>query len=135
MNLSLASKLAGITVFLAALLAFRAVWVEPRGIGTLCAGAAPWWPCVPRAGLLWGQYWGLWGGGALVLGMLSNAGLPTAAFSIALGAAGVVNYNATFGMLGLALGAWAWIIPPAPAATVAAPPAPGRTRSTAATAR
>ena len=28
---------------------------------------------------------------------------------MALGAAAVANYNATWGMLGLALGAWAWI--------------------------
>jgi hypothetical protein len=129
-NLSLPCKTAGIMVFLAALLTFRAVWVEPRAVGALCAGAAPWWPCALRAALLWGQYWGLWGGSALVLGVLANRGVPVAALAIALGAAGVVNYNATFGMLGLALGAWAWIIPPAPAATAAAPPAPGRIRST-----
>jgi len=127
-------KLAGIAVFLAAVLLFRMLWVEPRGIGALCADVAPAWPCAPRAALLWGQYWGMWGGAALVLGILANVGLPTAALAIALGAAAVANYNATFGMLGLALGAWAWIIPPAPAATAVAPPAPERTPSTPTTA-
>ena len=43
---------------------------------------------------------------------------------VALGAAGVVNYNASFGLLGAALGAWAWITRaaerPARAATRAA---------------
>ena len=29
--------------------------------------------------------------------------------AVALGAVAVANYNATWGMLGLALGAWAWI--------------------------
>jgi len=29
--------------------------------------------------------------------------------AVALGIAGVINYNASFGMLGAALGAWAWL--------------------------
>ena len=67
---------------------------------------------VPRAVLLWGQHWELWGAGALGLGLwafLRRAGVPLCAAAVALGVAAVVNYNATWGMVGAALGAWTWI--------------------------
>lgn len=107
--------LAGLLVlalWLAGLLAYRAVYVEPRAWDAACALAAPPYACLPRAALLWAQQQGLWGGAALVLGLAAFLGAPTITLAIALGLGGVVNYNASFGMLGCALAAWAWISPP-----------------------
>lgn len=96
---------------LGAMLGYRAVHVEPREWGALCAAAAPPLACGPRAALLWLQHWHLWGAGALGLGLWAFLGGPFAlrVAAVALGAVAVANYNATWGMLGLALGAWAWI--------------------------
>ena len=94
-----------------ALLAFRAAYVDARAWGAACAEAGPAWPCLPREALLWLQYWSLWGLGALALGLCAflTGWLPVAAASVALGAMAVANYNATWGVLGAALGVWAWI--------------------------
>ena len=96
---------------LASLVLYRQHYVEPREWVGLCAAAEPPLACLPRAGLVWLQHWYLWGIGALLLGMwaLFGASLPVAVAAVALGAAAVANYNATWGMIGLALGAWAWI--------------------------
>ena len=96
---------------LGAMLGYRAVYVEPRAWGALCAAAAPPLACGPRAALLWLQHWQLWGAGALGLGLRAflGGGLAPRVAAVALGAVAVANYNATWGMLGLALGAWAWI--------------------------
>lgn len=96
---------------LGAMAAYRAVWVEPREWGGLCAVAGRPLACEPRALLLWLQHWQLWGGGALVLGVWSFLGGPHAArvAAVALGMIATINYNATWGMLGAALGAWAWL--------------------------
>ena len=96
---------------LAALLAYRAVYIEPRAWGGICAAAGAPLICMPRAALLWLQYQYLWGAGALALGIWAFAGAPFAVrvAAVALGAAAVVNYNATWGMIGAALGAWSWI--------------------------
>jgi hypothetical protein len=93
------------------LIAYRAWFIEPREWGAACAAATAPLACAPRAGLLWLQQYGLWGGGGLALGLWAFLGGPfaVAVSAVALGAAGVVNYNATFGLLGAALGAWAWI--------------------------
>ncbi|WP_426956113.1 hypothetical protein [Muricoccus radiodurans] len=96
---------------IAAMVIYRHVWVEPRAWGALCldlsrAPAA----CYPRAGLLWLQHWQLWGAGALALGLWSFFGAPRAvkAAAVALGVIAVLNFNATWGMVGAALGGWAW---------------------------
>ena len=98
-----------VALWLAALLAYRRVYVEPREWGAICAVAAPPFACLPRQALLWAQQWGLWGLAALGLGAAAFAGAPVAVAAVAAGVAGVVNYNATWGMVGAALGAWAWI--------------------------
>jgi hypothetical protein len=100
-----------VAIALAALMAYRAEFIEPRAWGAACAAAAPPLACLPRAGLLWLQQYGLWGLGGLALGLWAFLGGPFAAAvgAVALGAAGVVNYNASFGLLGAALGAWAWL--------------------------
>jgi hypothetical protein len=107
--------LAGLALWLAALLAFRAGVVEPRAWGAACTVAGAPWPCIPRAGLLWLQHYGIWGGAALALGLAGFLGAPTIVLAIAFGLGGVVNYDVSFAMLGLALAAWAWISPAAKA--------------------
>lgn len=103
--------LAAVAAWLGALLAFRAVIVEPRAWAAACVIVYPPLACLPRAGLLWMQAWGLWGLPAVALGLWSLRGAPfaVAVAAVALGAAGVVNYNASWGMLGAALGGWAWV--------------------------
>ncbi|MBW8270724.1 hypothetical protein [Caldovatus aquaticus] len=93
------------------LLLYRALHVEPRAWGAACAAAAPPLACHPRAALLWLQHWQLWGGGALLLGLRAFLGGPfwVRVAAVTLGAAAIANHNATWGMLGLLLGAWAWI--------------------------
>ncbi len=98
-------------LWLAALLVYRHTYVEPRAWVDACAAAMPPFACAPRQALLWAQHWGLWGLSALTLGLLSFIGAPVGTLAMAAGIAGVVNYNATWGMLGAALGAWAWISP------------------------
>jgi hypothetical protein len=108
----------------AGLVAYRAVWLEPRVWGALCVSAQPPLACVPRAGLLWLQRWYLLGGVSLGLGLLAFLRpVPVAVpvLAIVIGIAGVENYNATWGMLGVALGAWAWLRP-CPAAARPLPP-------------
>jgi hypothetical protein len=92
--------------------AYRAAYIEPRAWGVLCAAADRPLACVPRDGLLWLQREYLWGSIALVLGLWAFlAGGPrfVAVAAMAVGIAGVENYNATWGMLGAALGAWGWL--------------------------
>jgi hypothetical protein len=100
-----------LAVWLAALHLYRHHFVEPRVWVDACAAAAPPFACAPRQALLWVQHWGLLGLAALVLGVAAFAGAPLAVTAMAAGIAGVVNYNATWGMLGAALGAWAWLSP------------------------
>ncbi len=92
--------------------AYRAAFIEPRAWGVACAAAAAPLACVPRAGLLWLQREYLFGGVALALGVLAFLGrgpFAVAVAAMAVGIAGVENYNATWGMLGAALGAWTWL--------------------------
>ena len=99
---------------LGAMLLFRARYVEPREWGALCAAAGAPFACLPRAGLQWLQHWQLWGAGALSLGLWAFAGrapFPVRVAAVALGAVAAANYNASWGVLGAALGAWAWIRP------------------------
>jgi hypothetical protein len=109
------AALLGLALWLAALLAYRATYVEPRAWAAACAAATAPWACEPRAALLWMQQYGVWGGGALALGLAGFLGAPTIVLAIGFGIGGVVNYNASFAMLGCALAAWAWISPAAKA--------------------
>ncbi|MDB5315095.1 MAG: hypothetical protein JWO26_215 [Rhodospirillales bacterium] len=98
---------------LAAMLAYREIWVEPRAWGAICAASPRPFACEPRAALLWLQHWQLWGGGALVLGIWAFLGGPhwVRVAALALGMIATVNFNATWGMLGAALGVWAALSP------------------------
>lgn len=100
-----------VAMALGGMLAYRAAYVEPRDWAAACAVAMPRLACVPRDALLWLQHWQLWGCAALGLGVWSMYGAPFAArvAAVALGTVAVANYNAAWGMLGLAFGAWAWI--------------------------
>ena len=102
-------KIAALALWLGVLLAFRAVYVEPGEWAEICAAAAPSLPCLPRAGLLWLQGHDLWGIAALALGLAAFMGAPLALAALAVGIAGIVDYNVSWGMLGACLGAWAWI--------------------------
>ena len=97
---------------IAGLLYFRAFFVEPEHWGGDCAVAEAPLICVPRFGLLWLQSYYLWGCGALLLGgwafLARRREIGVAA--VLAGAAGLSNYNLTWGMLGLALGGWYWIM-------------------------
>jgi len=117
-----AIALACIAGFIAALLLYRHIYVEPREWGAICAPGAPDIPlaCLPRAALLWLQYQYFWGLGALALGLWAFLGGPfwIRIASVVLGIAAVINYNATWGMVGAALGVWAWLCRPRPGVNV-----------------
>jgi hypothetical protein len=106
--------LLAVALVLAAMAIYRQAYVEPRAWGAICAAEQPPFACVPRAALLWLQRFGLWGGGATGLGLWAFMGGPFAVrvAAAALGACAVLNYNASWGMLGAALGAWSWLSPP-----------------------
>jgi hypothetical protein len=107
-----AAALALIAAATAGIIAYRYIYIEPRAWGAICAAAAPPLACAPRAGLLWLQRWYLWGGIALALGLLAflcRGPFWVAIAAIIIGIAGVENYNATWAMVGAALGLWAWI--------------------------
>ena len=107
-----ALSLGAVLLAVGAMALYRHLYVEPREWGALCLdlSRAP-LACRPRAALLWLQHWQLWGAGALLLGLWAFLGGPgfvrTAA--VALGVIAVLNYNASWGLLGAVLGAWAWI--------------------------
>lgn len=116
-----------VLVCLHALLAYRGMFIEPRAWGAICAGVAPALACAPRAALLWAQHYQLWGAAALGLGLWAFIGAPfaVAVAGVAMGAAAVVNFNASWGMWGLALAGWAWVrVSSEPAAGAAAPVPP-----------
>ena len=122
-----AARLIVVGVCWTALLAFRAVYVEPRAAAAACLAAAS-LPCTLRTALLWLQYQELWGAAALALGLLAFfTRLPLAVAAVVAGIAAIVNFNASWGMAGAALGAWAWLMPAAEA--TAASPGSARTPS------
>ena len=111
--------LAVVALATALLLAYRAAFIEPRTWGAICAASSPPLACLPRTGLLWMQQRYLWGAIALVLGLLAflvRAPFAVRVMAVVAGMAAVANYNATWGMIGAALGAWAWLRPSQPAA-------------------
>jgi len=127
--------LAVLLLWVPALVLYRHGFVEPRRWVALCAqggGLA----CGLRAALLWAQRQDAFGLGAVVLGLWAFLGGPFSIrfAAVALGVAGVVNYNVTWAMLGAALGAWAWLRPArrragAGSAAAPGPPAARRRRS------
>ena len=96
----------------AAIFAYRALYIEPRVWGGLCAGAAPPLSCIPRTSVLWLQREYLWGGFALALGLgafLKRGQLTLCVAAVSVGIVAIANFNATWGMVGAALGLWAWL--------------------------
>ena len=103
--------LAIVAASIAGMIAYRYAYIEPREWGAVCATASPPLACAPRAALLWLQQKYAWGGVALALGLsafLLRGPFAVAVAAMVVGVAAVENYNATWGMIGLALGAWAW---------------------------
>ena len=105
--------LAVVAAWTVAMIAYRYAYIEPRAWGAICAATqgAP-LACVPRAGLLWLQREYLWGGVSLALGLVAflfRGPFWMAVGAILVGIGGVENYNATWAMVGLALGAWVWV--------------------------
>jgi hypothetical protein len=104
--------LAVVAAAIVGVIAYRAAYLEPRVWGTVCAGAGAPLACVPRAAVIWLQGRYLWGSVALGLGVwafLCRGPFWVAVAAIVVGVAGVENYNATWGMVGVALGAWMWV--------------------------
>ena len=98
------------------MLEYRALYIEPRAWGAACAltgGSVFALPllCLPRIATLWMQMVYGWGALALFAGLLtwirSPSAIPVAA--VALGGIAIVNQNATWGAIGLCLGAWSWL--------------------------
>jgi len=114
-----------------AVLLYRRHFIEPREWAVLCAAAAPPAACLPRAALLWLQHFYLWGAAALALGFWAFLGAPffVSVAGVVVGMAAVVNYNASWGMFGLALAAWGWLTPPASTGAAPETPAPAPPRS------
>ena len=108
------ADLAGIwmvTMLAAAMFAFREFAIVPRATVGLCAAADAPHFCAARAAVLWLQYQQLFGWAALALGLAGfflGSRWP-AVFAIAVGIAAVINYNATTGIIGIALGLVTWI--------------------------
>lgn len=90
---------------------FRFQTIEPLWTVGACAGADRPGFCVPRQAVLWLQYEQAFGWAAFILGVgafaLGRRWLGVLALGV--GIAAVVNYNATTGVLGAALGLIAWI--------------------------
>jgi hypothetical protein len=103
--------LAVVAACTAAIYTYRAIYIEPRAWGALCAAAAAPAACLPRAGLLWLQREYLWGGIAAALGLLAflaRGPWPLSVAAVCVGIMAIANFNATWGMVGTALGVWAW---------------------------
>jgi hypothetical protein len=99
---------------IAAVEAFRLVWFEPRAVGLACLhGTGPDGVCAARAAMGWLIYHRVLGGAALIAGIAAMAGAPFGfvVAAVCCGAAGLIEYNVSFGMLGAVLGAWVWLRP------------------------
>ena len=90
---------------------FRFQTIAPLWTVAACAGPDRPGFCVPRQAMLWLQYQQAFGWAAFILGVagfvLGRRWLGVLALGV--GIAAVVNYNATTGVLGAALGLYAWI--------------------------
>jgi hypothetical protein len=91
--------------------AFRQLAIVPRATVGLCAAANAPGFCLPRAAVLKLQYYQGFGWAALALGLAAFVlGWRVAgALALGVGIAAVVNFNGTYGILGAALGLFAWI--------------------------
>ena len=106
------SGLAVVAAVTALAILYRAYFLEPRAWGAACAAAHAPLACLPRAGLIWLQGKYALGGAALVLGLVGLAwrgGFPAQLGAVLAGILAIENYNATWGAVGLALGAWGWL--------------------------
>ncbi len=90
---------------------FRQLAIVPRATVGLCAAADAPGFCEPRAVVLWLQYQQAFGWLALALGLTGFffGRRWAAVLGVAVGIAAIVNYNATQGMIGAALGIITWI--------------------------
>jgi hypothetical protein len=103
--------MACVLLSVAALEAFRLIWFEPRSVGLACLhGTAPAGLCVTRSAMAWLIHFGVLGAVSMCAGILALAGapFPVAVIAVCFGAAGLIEYNVSWGMLGLALGGWVW---------------------------
>lgn len=91
--------------------AFRQLAIVPRATVGICAAANAAAFCGPRSAVLWLQYQQLFGWAALVLGLAAflRGWRFAGALAIGVGIAAVVNYNGTTGIIGAALGLFAWM--------------------------
>ena len=91
--------------------AFRQLTIVPRAMVGICAASPAPAICAPRAAVLWMQYEHVFGWLALALGLAAfiRGQRWLAAMALGLGIAAVVNYNATTGIIGAALGLVAWL--------------------------
>lgn len=90
---------------------YRRYGVEPRYWAGACIAQNPPFGCLPRMAVVWLQGQDLWGWAALVLGFgaFLTRRLALAIAALIVGGAAVVNFNASLGMFGTALGAWSWL--------------------------
>jgi hypothetical protein len=91
--------------------AFRQWAIVPRATVGICAAANAPAFCAPRAAVLWLQYEQLFGWAAFLLGVAAFARgwRLGGAVALGIGIAAVVNYNGTTGIIGAALGLFAWM--------------------------
>lgn len=91
--------------------AFRELAIVPRATVGICAAANPPGFCLARADVLSLQYHQIFGWVALAIGVEAFFGARRlrGALAVGLGIAAVVNYNATTGIIGAALGFIAWM--------------------------
>jgi len=104
--------LAVVVAVTAAFILYRFYFIEPREWGAACVAASPPLACLPRAGLIWLQRYYLWGILSFACGLWGFAwggAFPAQLAAILLGVGAIENYNATYGAIGLALGAWGWL--------------------------
>ena len=103
-----------VLVATAAFEAYRYFGIEPRSWGSVCTAANPPFNCAVRAAEGWLQHLYLFGALALVVGLPAFfLRVPKAVQvgGVVAGSLAVCNYNATWGMVGIALAGWGWLRP------------------------
>ncbi len=90
--------------------AFRELTIVPRAMVGTCAAANAPAICTPRHAVLWLQYHQLFGWVAFAMGLAAfTSGRRLAAvLAVAIGVISVINFNATTGIIGAALGLITW---------------------------
>ncbi len=91
--------------------AFRQLAIVPRATVGICAASNAPAFCGPREIILKLQYFHGFGWAALCLGLIAFilGKRLAAALAIGIGVAAVVNFNGTYGIIGIALGLFTWI--------------------------